>query len=67
MLPDADETDTLLNMLEDLETTYQNNSDLADQMCEGVALQDGESPSVLAAWTMVTSAIYNLDITKMRN
>ena len=66
-LPDADETETFLKMVEDLGTIYRDNSSLADQLCEGFQLHDGVSPADLAAWTMLVSTIYNLDITKTRN
>jgi hypothetical protein len=66
-LPRADETRVFLKMLEDLETIYRDNSNLADQLCEGVQLRKGISTSELAAWTMLVSTIYNLDITKNRD
>jgi len=39
---------------------------LCDELGGGEELRDGASPVELAAWTMVASAIYNLDITKTR-
>jgi len=66
-LPDADETETFLKMVEDLGTIYRENSDLANQLCEGVQLHEGVSSADLAAWTMLVSTIYNLDITKTRD
>ncbi len=66
-LPDAGETGTSLKMIEDLVAMYRDNSDLADQLCEGVPLHKGVSASELAAWTMLVSTIYNLDITKTRD
>ena len=54
-------------MVEDLETIYRDNSNLADQLCEGVQLHEGVSTAELAAWTMLVSTIYNLDITKTRS
>jgi hypothetical protein len=65
-LPDAGETEALLKLVQDLESAYRDNSTLADQLCEGVELQQGVSTSELAAWTMLVSTIYNLDITKTR-
>jgi len=66
-LPDAAESDALLKMTEDLKTLYRDNSELADGLAEGVQLHDGVTASELAAWTMLVSTIYNLDITKTRN
>jgi hypothetical protein len=66
-LPDAGETQEFLELVEDLETMYRDNTNLADDLCEGVALQKGVSSSELAAWTMLVSTIYNLDITKTRD
>ena len=53
-----------LKLVEDLETIYRDNPNLADQLCEGVQLPQGVSTSELAAWTMLVSTIYNLDITR---
>ena len=39
-LPDADETEAFLKMVNDLEAIYRDNSDLADQLCEGVQLHE---------------------------
>lgn len=66
-LPDADETETFLKMIEDLGTIYRDNSDLANQLCEGVQLHEGVTTAELAAWAMLVSSIYNLDITKTRD
>jgi len=65
--PDGDETKIFLQMVEDLETMYRERSNLADELCEGVPLAQGVSTSELAAWTMLVSTIFNLDITKTRN
>ncbi len=65
-LPDADETATFLKMVEDLEAIYRENSGLADQLCEGAQLPEETSAAELAAWTLLVSTIYNLDITKTR-
>ncbi len=40
-LPDAGETEAFLKMVDDLETIYRDNSNLADQLCDGVQLQRG--------------------------
>ncbi len=66
-LPDAGEAGEFLKLAEDLAASYGRNPELAGQLCEGVSLREGVSPAELAAWTMVTSAIYNLDITKTRD
>lgn len=66
-LLDADDTASYLKMVEDLEAIYRNNSALAEKLCEGVTLREGETSAELAAWTMLVSTIYNLDITKTRS
>lgn len=63
-LPDADESAALLSMAKDLEAIYQGNATLANALCDGVQVPDGATTSELAAWTMLASTIYNLDITK---
>ena len=40
---------------------------LADQLCEGEQLEEGLTKPTLAAWTMLVSTFYNLDITRTRN
>jgi len=65
-LPDDSESEALLKMVEDLEPMYRANPQLADQFCEGVRLREGIAAPELAAWTMLASAIYNLDMTKTR-
>ncbi len=52
--------------MDELLAKYQNNPELADQLCEGVGLPDAESKSELAAWTVVGNVLYNLDVTKTR-
>ena len=66
-LPDSGETEALLKMVGDLEAMYRDNSTLADHLCEGVQLRKEVSTSELAAWTILASTIYNLDITKTRD
>ena len=65
-LPNAEETEVFLKMVEDLAEIYRDNPKLAGQLCEGVELSEGESAVELASWTMLINTIYNLDITKMR-
>lgn len=62
-LPDAKETKALHEAFEELKTLYAATPELAIDLCEGVDTKDA---SRLAAWTMVTSALYNLDVTKTR-
>jgi len=65
-LPDSAETETFLAMQAELKAMYEEAPELADQLCRGMELGEHDSPARLAAWTMVASAIYNLDITKTR-
>ena len=65
-LPLAGEKEELLQLVSDLETIYGDNPSLADQLCDGVPLHEGVSTVELAAWTMLVSTVYNLDITKTR-
>ncbi len=64
-LPDAVERATLLRSLRDLEAMYSANTALAEQLCEG-KIKDKKSAPELAAWTVLVSTVYNLDITKTR-
>jgi uncharacterized protein DUF1553/uncharacterized protein DUF1549/cytochrome c len=63
-VPDADESAALLTMVRDLEKVYHDNASLANELCDGGQVPDGATTSELAAWTMLASTIYNLDITK---
>ena len=65
-LPDEEETQTLLQLSRDLDTMYTENPQLADKVCAGVELREGTSRAELAAWTLVVSSLFNLDITKSR-
>ena len=65
-LPDADETSDFLQALADLRAIYGENSSLAEALCADIELREGVSTTELAAWTMLVSTIYNLDITKTR-
>lgn len=64
--PDAGEEKALLTALEDLKAHYRKHSELARELCQGIEMEDPERASTLAAWTMLTSTLYNLDITKTR-
>ena len=63
-LPSAATAETLLQSVADLEALYAADPDLALALNEG-AVPDDEAPE-LAAWTLLVSTIYNLDVTKTR-
>lgn len=65
-VPDEAETKMLKALLAAMSAEYRDNPGLATQLCDGVSLNSEEEQVTLAAWTMVASAIYNLDITKTR-
>jgi hypothetical protein len=66
-LPDAGESEAFLKMDDELETIYRDDQKLADQLCDGEHLKEGVTTTELAAWTMLVSTLYNLDITWTRN
>ncbi len=58
------------SLLSDLQTKYQAAPELADQVCDDVTIRLANGPDVkaeLAAWTMLASTLYNLDITKTKD
>jgi len=61
--PDAVEREAFLQLVADLENHYRNAPGLAAELAGPSASQP---PAKLAAWTLMTSAVYNLDITKTR-
>ena len=69
-IPDADERSELSALVGDLKKLYRANPELADGICEGVALENAETNAEtraeVAAWTLLVSSLYNLDITKTR-
>ncbi len=65
-LPSASVRGTLLQSVTDLEALYLEDPELARELCAGSMLEDGQSAAELAAWTVLVSTIYNLDITKTR-
>ena len=65
-LPDETEQRVLLVLIRDLEARYLKNPPLADALCEGVVADGAPVKARLAAWTMLVSSLYNLDITKTR-
>ena len=65
-LPDDRERALLSSSLAELRQEYAQRPELADAACEGVELPAGVAAAELAAWSMVTSAVYNLDVTRTR-
>lgn len=65
-LPDESETKELESILADLEVLYRGSPDLARVLVEGAPAIDGIASEQFAAWTMLVSTLYNLDITKTR-
>ncbi len=66
-LPDDSEQSIMQSLLEDLLQKYKDEPEVASKMCEGVELESDPARAELAAWTMVCSTIYNLDITKTKD
>lgn len=66
-LPDPDETEKLNALAGDLHKQYADQPALAESICQGTSVQLKEAKAELAAWTLVTSTLYNLDITKTKN
>jgi len=70
-VPIAAVSRTLLQSVRDLEAMYAGNPELAMQLCgDLMQSEDQDSPALttseLAAWTVLVSTVYNLDITKTR-
>ena len=65
-LPDDQERALLLESLAQLRGDYAQRAALAESACAGVTLPDGVDAAELAAWTMLVSAVYNLDVTRTR-
>lgn len=65
-LPDQPTQAALLSLARDLKAMYAQSPELLADFCRGVDVPEGIAPQELAAWTMVASAVYNLDITKTR-
>ena len=63
-LPTESQQSAFLDLYRDVKSMYSASPDLAEQLCEGTTPPPGVSTDSLAAWTMVASAVYNLDITK---
>lgn len=64
-LPEARVSGALLSALADLRELYGANAGLAEELCGEAA--SGADAAELAAWTMATSAIQNLDTTRTRD
>jgi len=65
-LPDEREAAQLAELARGLAASYAADPSLAQSLCAGVAHPPESSASELAAWTMLVSTVYNLDITKTR-
>lgn len=57
---------SLLTLASDLRAMYAQSPELAEELCAGAAPTQEIALEELAAWTMVASAVYNLDISKTR-
>ncbi len=66
-LPDAQETSTMKLLVDDLRAQYLADPQLAEAICDGLALDSVTAKADLAAWTLLASTLYNLDITKTKN
>jgi len=66
-LPGADTRAALVRAAADLEALYRDETELAGELCADAELGDAIEAAELAAWTMVVSAIQNLDITRTRD
>jgi hypothetical protein len=65
-LPSDSERESLRKLLGDLETAYEQSPDKAAELCGECVVPAEVSCGQLAAWTVLTSTIYNLDITRTR-
>jgi hypothetical protein len=65
-LPDEKEQGILLKLVGELESHYLKDPAQAEAMCAGLKMESVQAKSQLAAWTMIVSSLYNLDITKTR-
>ncbi len=65
-VPDEKEHAILLQAYRDFVSLYDADRELAELLCRGQKPPERHSTADLAAWTMLASAIYNLDITKTR-
>lgn len=65
-LPNSVERQAFLRLIADLESLYGKSPELAGELCGGQSPPPDSSPAEWAAWTMLASAVYNLDVTKTR-
>jgi hypothetical protein len=65
-LPDENERSVLSTLVGDLTSRYLKSPSLADDLCNGLKLDNAQAKAELAAWTIAVNALYNLDITKNR-
>lgn len=65
-LPSTPQLTELVDLAEELESLYLADADLVTEMCQQLPPPDGSSAARWAAWTVVASTIYNLDITRTR-
>ena len=65
-LPDENEKAESEKLIADLKDKYSANPALADQLCESLRVSTNAKAEV-AAWTMLCSMLYNLDITKTKD
>ena len=66
-LPDAEESEILDKLLNDLTDHYENHPDLANDLCRDLSLDASSAKAELAAWTVICNTLYNLDITKTKD
>lgn len=64
--PGTEERTAFAKLLADLTELYGESPELAEKLCENHVAPAGVSSAEWAAWTMLASTIYNLDITKTR-
>ncbi|MEM6330285.1 MAG: PSD1 and planctomycete cytochrome C domain-containing protein [Planctomycetota bacterium] len=64
--PDATQVASLIELADDLFAYYEGQPGLARKLCGDREPPAGASRSEWAAWTMVASTVYNLDVTKTR-
>ncbi len=65
-LPTPSERQNYLKLVTDLSALYLSAPELAEELCENETPPEGVTMPEWAAWTMLTSTIYNLDVTKTR-
>ena len=65
-LPDPRERAILEELVRDLVKTYTANPKLAEELCQGVALNSADERALLAASTVLINTLYNMDVTKTR-